>query len=106
MNIKHFITRSAFVSIFAIQGTSLMAFQRLALDASPVAASFSNSFLNEQDNIPLDKVFQTKFSYSYNDGWEESAHLLPVASQIKKRHKNSGNRPRRPSLFTRGPMSF
>ncbi|UTO29332.1 hypothetical protein [Bartonella harrusi] len=101
MNLKYFITAFAtFFSISVAQG-GLMTVQKQLQEIS------SAVFSNEQSSNTLSEVFQAKFSCLDNDQQQRAVELVPVSSSVKKRRSpGSGKKRGRPSLFTRGPMSF
>ncbi|WP_074381094.1 hypothetical protein [Bartonella doshiae] len=90
MNMKHFII--AFVTVFAVQGTSVMsvmASQKLVFGMA--SAISSRDFLsNRQMSYSLEDVFREKFSsVDYAKG-AVTVQLIVVSSSTKNKSSKSG----------------
>ncbi|MCZ2158095.1 hypothetical protein NPX99_02160 [Bartonella sp. 220] len=104
MNLKYFITAfTTFASISVAQGASLMVAQKLKQSISS-AISSKDSFSTKQASNSLSEIIQTNFSCIDNGQWKKAVKLVPVASFSKR--KGPGKKRGRPSLSTRGPMSY
>ncbi|EJF83617.1 hypothetical protein [Bartonella rattimassiliensis] len=103
MNIKYFMTTFAtFVSISVAQGSPFLSSQKFIQNTS----ASRDHFFGEQLSKILSEVFQIELSCGNNGQCLTSVELVPVSYSGKKRGQNPRGRRGRPSLFTRGPMSF